>query len=381
MEYVSCRGVYHPDEERVEGSVLELADGRVRAVREDVPDGADPVVDVDAYALPGLVDAHTHAPIRPWEGDQSGQMRAPAAEQAARAVANLGRDLAAGTTTARLMGCEDRLDVHLRAAARAGEFDAPRLHVCGGHLTPTAGHGGAGTTTDGEAAIRERIRGNVAAGADHVKYFATGGVSSTSGGLDRAPYSRAEVDAIVDEAHRQGLPVAAHAHGGPGARDAVEAGVDTIEHAALLERDLVETLAADGRHVVGTFSLLFDEDGIEAGDADSAAVMAKLREARAAVRDVWADVLDTDVPVALGTDSMHGRLPREVTHLVELGATPERALRAVTSEAARALGADDVGHLREGARADVVLVAADPREEPGTLADPVAVVRDGEVVA
>jgi imidazolonepropionase-like amidohydrolase len=264
---------------------------------------------------------------------------------------------------------------------RAGELVGPRLLPTGGHLTPTGGHGKALTATDGPEAIRRRIREHVEAGAHHVKYFATGGVSSDSGGLDRAPYTTEEVETIVDEAHRHGRHVATHAHGGVGARQAIDAGVDTIEHGAALGSDELAALDASGAHAVGTFTILHSADGIEAGDADSPAVMAKVEEARERERECWSALLDREIPVALGTDSMHGHLPDEVTHLLDRGASAERAIRAVTTEASRAVRVDDVGHLSPGARADVVLVDDHPLDDPTTLREPRAVVKGGEVVA
>lgn len=382
MRCVRTDGVYHPDRETVEGSVVCIEAGEVVAVQESVPDGAELVYDGDGYALPGLVDAHSHGPIRPGEGDQLGQMRADPAIQAVRAARNLERDLAAGTTTVRLMGCEHRLDLRLREAERAGELDAPRVLPCGGHLTPTNGHGHALTATDGPEDCRQRVRDLVAAGAHHVKYFATGGVSSGAEGvgLDRAPYTDAEVEAIVSEAHRQGVHVATHAHGGPGARQAIEAGVDTVEHAAALSEAEVDLLAGSDAHAVGTFTILHEPDGIVGGDADNPEIMARVEHARETERESWGRILAADVPVAAGTDSMHGHLPGETAHLVELGAEPARAIRAVTSEAARAARAERAGTLEPGSFGDVVVVPGHPLEGVETLEDPLAVVKGGERV-
>lgn len=382
MACIRTDGVYHPDEAAVDGRVVVFEDGTVTEVRDEVPAGVEVLYDGDGYALPGLVDAHSHASIRPWEGDQLGQLRADPAVGAVRAAANLRRDLEAGTTTMRLMGEERFLDVRLAELEREAELTAPRLLPSGVHLTPTGGHGKALTATDGETEIRRRIRTNLEAGAHHVKFFSTGGVSSATGGLDRALYSREEVRAIVEESHRQGVHVATHAHGGPGALVAIEEGVDTIEHGAALGEAELDALDGSDRHVVGTFSILHHPRGIETGDADSPEVMAKVEEAREREREVWTDLLARDVAVAVGTDSMHGHLADEVAHLVERGASPARALRAVTTEAARACRVEDrAGSLAPGKHADVVVVEANPLEEPGTLADPSTVIKGGEVVA
>jgi hypothetical protein len=233
-----------------------------------------------------------------------------------------------------------------------------------------------GETADTLGAVR---RANDA-GAHHVKYFATGGVSSGSGSLDRAPYTDAEVEAIMSEAHRQGVHVAAHAHGGAGARQAIDAGVDTIEHAAAFDTELVDLLAESDAQVVGTFSILHDPDGIVGGDADNPDVIARVREARGSVRESWEAILAADVPVALGTDSMHGNLADEAAHLVDYGATTETAIRAITSEAARAARVERAGTLDPGAYGDVVVVPEHPADNIEGLADPLAVVKDGQRV-
>jgi Imidazolonepropionase and related amidohydrolases len=382
MYCLETRGVYQPDEEQFAPGVVCIEGGEIVGLYEEAPVDADSVEQYEGYALPGLVDAHSHGPIRPGDGDQLGQMRQDPTTQAVRATRNLRRDLQAGTTTIRLLGCEHRLDLRLQAAEQTGELEGPNILPCGGHFTPTNGHGHALTATDGAEAIRQRVRELVAAGAHQIKYFATGGVSSTAGGLSQAPYTDEEVSAIVGEAHRQGVHVAAHAHGGPGARQAVEAGIDTIEHAGALSSGLIDRLERSGSHVVGTFTILHEPDGIEGGDADNAAVMAKVEAAREQEREVWEELLERDVPVALGTDSMHGRLPKEVTHLVDLGASPERALRAVTTEAARAARIEGAaGRIAEGRPADIVVVPAHPVENPGTLQEPLAVVKNGSRVA
>lgn len=381
MRYVHTEGVYHPDDGPVDDAVVCIEAGEIVDVRDSVPDDAACIYDGEGYALPGFVDAHSHGPIRPGEGNQLGQMRADPAQQAVRAANNLEADLRAGTTTMRMMGCEHRLDLRLRELVQAGELDGPRLLPCGGHLTPTNGHGHALTAIDGPEACRTRIRELLDAGAQHIKYFATGGVSSGAGSLDRAPYTDAEVEAIITEAHRQGVHVATHAHGGAGARQALAAGVDTIEHAAAFDASLVDLLANSGAHAVGTFSILHDPDGIVGGDADDPDVMARVQEARESVRASWEAILAADVPVALGTDSMHGNLADEAAHLVEYGATTETAIRAVTSEAARAARIDRVGTLEPGAHADVVVVPENPAENIETLADPLAVIKGGERVA
>lgn len=378
---VRTTGLYDPESSTYDRSVVVFESGTIVDVRDDVPNDVPLVADHDGYAVPGLVDAHSHATIRPWEGDQLGQLGAHRTTATVRAITNLQTDLEAGTTTMRLMAEEGYLDVRLAEAEAAGEIESPRLLPSGIHLTPTDGHGMVHSATDGVEEIRRRIRENMREGATHTKYFATGGVSSDTGSPGRSQYSREEVQAIVEETHRHEKHVATHAHGGAGARMAIEEGVDTIEHASLFGDEEIDLLEGSDQFVVGNFAIGSHPQGIEAGDADNPAIMAKLHESREKSTDAWRAILDADVNIALGTDSMHGFMDYEIGKLVELGATPERALNAATLDAARAINREDeVGSIEKGKRADLVLVDGDPTEEVAALSDPVGVFKDGAEV-
>lgn len=375
---VRTTGIYDPKKSNYAGSVVIFESGYVVEVRDDVPNDVPLVADHDGYAIPGLVDAHSHATIRPWEGDQIGQLGADRTTATVKAIANLRTDLEAGTTTMRLMAEEGYLDVRLAEAEAAGEIVGPRLLPSGIHLTPTDGHGMVHSATDGIEAIRRRIRENMREGATHTKFFATGGVSSDTGSPGRSQYSREEVRTIVKETHRHEKHVATHAHGGAGARMAIEEGVDTIEHASLFGDEEIEMLEGSDQYVVGNFAIGSHPQGIEAGDADNPAIMAKLHESREKSSEAWRKILDADINIALGTDSMHGFMDYEVGKLVELGATPVRALNAATIDAARAINReDDVGSVEAGKRADLVLLAGDPTQDVAALSDPVSVFKDG----
>lgn len=379
---VRTQGIYDPESRDYEQPVVIFEEGRVRELRDDVPNDIPLVADHDGVAIPGLVDAHSHATIRPWEGDQLGQLGAHRTTATVKAVNNLRTDLEAGTTTMRLMAEEGYLDVRLAEAEQAGELDSPRLLPSGIHLTPTDGHGMVHTATDGVEEIRRRIRENMREGATHTKYFATGGISSDTGSPGQAQYSREEVQTIVEETHRHEKQVATHAHGGAGARMAIEEGVDTIEHASLFGEEEIELLAGSDQYVVGNFAIGSHPRGIEAGDADNPAIMAKLRESRDKSATAWEQIIDADLNLAIGTDSMHGFMYYEAGKLVELGAEPERALNAATLDAARAIDrADEVGRVAPGKRGDLVLLDGDPTIDIGVLEHPVGVFKDGIQVA
>jgi imidazolonepropionase-like amidohydrolase len=327
-----------------------------------VPPGAETVDLGDRFVLPGLVDAHTHASIVPGLGDQLAQLCQPVERQLLRAVGNLRRHLRAGTTTARIMGEEHFLDVALKQAIDAGQLPGPRLLIACRGITATNGHGRALSAFDGEDQVRRGVRENLRAGADFIKLFATGGVSSTSrAGLDYAVYSRGEIRAAVEEADRVGTYVAAHAHAGKGLRLAVEEGVRTIEHGALVSDEDVELMIERDVWLVATLSILFHPTGIEQGDAHRPAIMAKLRQARALVTENFPRVLASGVRLAVGTDSMHGLMAFELEKLVEFGVAPRDALLAATGRGAAACRVDtEVGTLAPGKLADVIAVPGNP---------------------
>ena len=357
----------------IDRGVVLVEDGRIKAVGRQadvaVPAGAE-VIDCGAQTvLPGLVDAHSHASIIPGLGDQIGQLRQPPAPQLMRAVVNLRTDLRSGVTTMRVVGEEHFIDIDLREAIAAGRLPGPRLLVATRPITARNGHGAALTYSDGEDEIRKHIRENLAAGADLIKLFMTGGVSSKGTAARWYAYSRREVEVAVEEAHRNSKPVAVHAHGGPGVRICVEAGVDTIEHGKLTEMDDLIEMRHRGTWLVTNNAVSGHPDGIEKGDAHVPSIMAKLLESREKSRENFSAVLESGVKWALGTDSMHGLMWWEIAKVVEWGADPYDALRAGTQRAAQAIGlGDECGTLEPGKAADVISVDGDPLADIACLA-------------
>ncbi len=365
---------------------VAVDDGRVGAVVPwtDWPASADvEVVDLhDRFVMPGLIDAHSHASIVPGDGNQSGQMREPALRQALRATANLRRDLAAGTTTMRLMAEEHFLDVELRQAIADGVVAGPRLLCATRGITASNGHGRAISSFDGVDEVRRGVRENFAHGADHIKIFATGGVSSTRSTVAAAVYSRAEIAAAVEEADRVGSYVGAHALGGPGLRLAIEEGVATIEHGQLANDEDLELMIDRGAWLICTFSILFHPTGIEQGDARNPAIMAKVRNVREIVEARFPTMLKSGVKFAVGTDSMHGLMPYELESLVRVGVSNRDALVAGTRRAAEACRiADDIGTIEVGKRADLIALEADPLADILALRRVSLVMQGGRVVA
>jgi imidazolonepropionase-like amidohydrolase len=364
----------------VEQGVVIVEDGRIAGVERHPPPG-EPVLRLPGTTLlPGLIDAHTHVSILPSRGNQIDQLKRPVEEQLAAARSNVLADLMSGATTLRVMGQELDVDFRLRDEIEQGATLGPDLACAGVQLAKPGGHGHAITAVTGEPDIVSVVEANVAKGARLIKIFVTGGVSSVATSAGDCPFAEREIRCAADAAHRHGVKLAAHAHGGEGARRAIVNGVDTIEHGVLLDDRLVDEAARRGVAIVGTFSIQDHPAGIEAGDADRPEIVGKLREVRECVARTWRYILESGIRIALGTDSMHGRLAFDIARLVEFGATPARALRAATSDAAAVCGFNDRGAIAPGLRADLVAVAGNPLQDIRMMACPVFVMKGGVVV-
>ena len=368
----------------VRDAVVVVDEGRIAAVGRAggiaVPPAAEALDLGNRFVMPGLIDCHTHASIVPGLGDQLGQLCRGPAPQALAATRNLRKDLAAGTTTMRIMGEEHFVDVDVRDAIEAGTIVGPRLLVAGRGLAANNGHGRALTSYDGVDDVRRGARENLRKGADHVKIFVTGGVSSPGTTPTSSAYTREEIRAAVEEAERVGTYAAAHAHGGPGLRLAVQEGVRTIEHGALASDEDIALMIERGVWLICTFSIFMHPTGIEQGDGQRAAIMDKVRWARRVVSENFPRHLASGVRFACGTDSMHGLMPFELQTLVRLGVSPHDALLAGTRWGAEACRIDgEVGTLEPGKRADLVAVDGDPLKDIAALERVSLVMRDGVI--
>jgi imidazolonepropionase-like amidohydrolase len=365
-------------------AVLLVDDGRIAAVGPaaavTIPPGVD-VVDLrDRFVMPGLVDCHSHISIVPGLGDQIGQLRQAPVPQALRATANLRRDLAAGTTTMRVMAEENFLDLDVREAIETGLIPGPRLLCATRGITASNGHGRAISAFDGVDQIRRGVRENFQRGADHVKIFATGGVSSPGSTLAASVYTREEIRAAVEEAERAGSYAAAHAHGGPGLRLSVEEGVATIEHGALATDDDVALMKERNVWLICTFAIFLHPQGIEQGDGRRPPIMEKLRAVRRVAEDNFPRHLASGLRFAVGTDAVHGALAFELETLVRFGVSNKDALLAGTRWGAEACRVDrEVGTLEPGKRADLIAVDGDPLKDIQAMRRISLVVKDGVV--
>jgi imidazolonepropionase-like amidohydrolase len=378
--FFRAAGVFDGVTGRMERGVGLLIEGpRTVGVVNDPGDAE--VVDLGEEVIaPGFVDAHTHVTIRPGEGDQHGQLVRPAVWQTIRGVANVAAMLRSGVTTARTMTEEHDIDFEFRDAIARGEVAGPRLLVSGPGMSPPGGHGSAAGGVAGVDDLRAGVRARAERGADHIKIFTTGGVSSTGTSLAASQYSAEEIAAIVDEARAAGLVVSAHAHGGPGVSLAVRNGIHSIEHGALLDDENLALMRAADTWLTLTNSILFDPAGIEQGDAGEPDIIAKVMEARASVERGIHRVRENGIRIAFGTDSMHGHIGGEAQWAVAHGWSASEALLALTRNGGRLVGDASAGVLAPGSRADFVVLPRNPVEDISAVREVREVYRAGRRV-
>ncbi|OYR95818.1 amidohydrolase, partial [Halorubrum sp. E3] len=284
---------------------------------------------------PGLIDAHVHVMMdgRP---DVATAVSDSDYTASYRAVGNLRDALDAGVTTVRDLGSRGTLALDAGDAVAAGNVDGPRVLACGRNVIMTGGHGNwFGREADGPAEVRKAAREQLKAGADVLKCMATGGVL-TEGAVTGAPeLTPAELAAFTDAAAPTDTPTAAHAHGEQGIKNAVEAGISSVEHGTFMDREAAEMMAERGTYWVPTASALRGvvDHGTEAGIPADA--VEKGEDAAERFGDAWDHALAADVPIAMGTDAgtpfnFFADIPTELEYMVAYGLPPAGALEAAT---------------------------------------------------
>jgi imidazolonepropionase-like amidohydrolase len=387
----------------VSPGLVVVENGKIIQVGGTAPAGAE-VVDLgDATLLPGLIDAHTHL-TNPFSMDryqaEYHSLRTTPAEKAFEAAANARTTLLAGFTTVRNVGASEWVDIGLRNAIDRGLTDGPRmltaakaLGATGGHCDPTDGWApaavpnepdyrqGIANSPDG---FRQAVRYMLKQGADLIKVCATGGVLSLTDDVDTPQLTQDELNALVDEAHSLHRKVAAHAHGDTGARRAVLAGVDSIEHGSFLKDDTLDLMKSRGTYLVPTLiapaSLL---ENFDRGMQVPERIKEKARAAAASVNVAFRHAVERGVKIGFGTDAgvyEHGQNAREFELMVANGATPALALRAATSADADLLGiAARLGSIETGKMADLVAVPGDPLRDISTMRKVFFVMKEGRI--
>jgi imidazolonepropionase-like amidohydrolase len=329
-----------------------------------------------AYLLPGFVDAHSH-------------IQDPASAR---------RALAAGVTTTRVLGDEYLKALATRDLVRAGHVPGPAMLVCGGHIRPRLGEPFIlsfpqfgqylNAPLTGVENVRAVARAVIARGVDVLKV----GASERAGLADTDPrrpeLSFEELRAVVEEASRAGLYVAAHAHGRSGANAAVRAGVRSIEHGTYLDDETLALMKRRGTFFVPTLAIMSPLGDPKGDGADAIALQLRTRAMMRPLRDAVRKAHALGIPIAVGTDGDYGegdsarvRPAHEIEELVAVGFTALEAISAATYQSARVLGIEShTGSIAVGLDADLLVVERDPRLDTTTLFEPMLVMRAGRVV-
>lgn len=373
-----------------------VREGRVVAVGENLRLPADAeVIDLSrATVLPGLIDLHVHLTSNPRAFGYRG-LGISIPRQTLYGAMAARRMLETGFTTVRNVGADGYSDVALRDAIEAGEIpgptmivSGPALGITGGHcdenLLPFEFHYTASGVADGPWAVRAKVREVIKYGADLIKFCATGGVLSRGDSPRAQQYTLEEMQAIVEEAHRLGRKVAAHAHGAEGMKAAVRAGVDSIEHGTLIDAETIALMRERGTALVPTLWAL---DSILEAGAARGIPEESLEKARALATERDRNLkaaLAGGVRFGFGTDAgvfPHEQAVHEFVLLVRLGMTPLDALRSATLTAAEVLGMEnDIGTIEAGKRADIIAVEGNPLEDIRAMEGVKFVMKGGRVV-
>lgn len=382
----------------VERMCVTVRNGRIEDVRAVIeskaPDGA---LDMTGrFLMPGLIDAHIHLTDDPKMLEKAAPPKAMQGEEPRPRelvyfiLANSARAfLRAGITSIRDVGCYDDNAIVLREAIRLGLTEGPRILTCGRIISATAPGGRIFTTmydeADGPDEMRRCVRRQLRRGADYVKVMAGGARSVVREDPEPSQLTREEMDALVDEAHRLGLRVAAHAEGLGAVRRAVEAGVDTVEHGLSLHRapELLELMARRGTVLVPTLTTFHD-----VGERfDAIFAMRLVEQAKRQREEAYKTLLaarDAGVTMAMGFDSgPPGSDAIELARMVEGGLTAHEGITAATQGSARALGLAEVGTIEAAKAADLIVLESDPLRDVKVLTRPdeiSMVVSSGRVV-
>ncbi|MGZ5003086.1 MAG: amidohydrolase family protein [Chthoniobacterales bacterium] len=387
----------------VQNGVVIVQGGKIVEAGANVaiPQGAE-VIDLgDATLSPGFIDSHTHLTSdysKAYNERRLKDLETEFSLTAYQSIPRAEKTLMAGFTTVRDVGSKAFLDVALRDAIAQGLVRGPHM-LCatkgigatGGHFDDSNGYRDnlfghqedySDGIADGPEAIRKAVRYEIRNGADVIKAAVSGGVLSMKDEVDVPQFSPEEIAMLVNESHRLRKKVAVHCHGDTAARDAINAGVDSIEHGSFMKKETLQLMKTKGTWLVPT--LLASEYIMGKIAAYPPAIQDKAKAATAARSEMFRNAVQLGVKIAFGTDAgvyPHGENAKEFKLMTDLGMQPIDALRAATSSAADLLGiAQTTGTIEKGKVADIVALPGDPTSDITATERVTFVMKDGQVV-
>jgi imidazolonepropionase-like amidohydrolase len=402
--YVKAGHLFDSETGTYRQNVTLVLDGdRIKSIESGtfvIPAGAKVTDLSNDYVLPGLIDCHTHLGARADKYDPINSFKDTPFSDAYASVVNARRTIEAGFTSVRDVGSLPFMAVDLRNAIDEGLFPGPRIVASGPPLSITGGHGDLNnyspqtsvtmfpaerdfSIADGPEEIRHTIRAQVKYGVDVIKILASGGVLSKGDQPGAEQYTYEELKMAADTAHATGRKIAAHAHGAQSIKDAINAGIDSIEHASLVDDEGIRLAKAHGTYFVMD---IYDDDYILGKAKDfgiQEEMLGKERMVGKLQRENFRKAFQAGVKMAFGTDAgvyPHGDNAKQFHYMVMYGMTPAQAIQAATRNAADLIGrASDVGVLSPGHYADLIALKEDPLQRVEVLEHVPFVMKGGAI--
>ncbi len=380
----------------IENPALVISNGKIIQIgqqgRVPKPNGAEEITLAGQTIMPGLMDMHVHL-----SGDATTpffvEMGYSIPRQTVVAVKNARKTLMAGYTTVRNVGAAGYSVIGVRDGINDGDVVGPRIFATGPALGITGGHcdnnflapelkAKSEGIADGVDAVRAKVRENIKYGANAIKLCATGGVFSKGTKVGIQQYTVEEIKSAVDEAHRRGLTVAAHAHGTEGIKAAIIGGVDSVEHASFLDAEAISLAKEYGTYL--SMDIYNTEYTLTYGEKNGVPEenLNKERQVSKRQRDSFTMAVKAGVKMVFGSDAAiypHGDNAKQLSRMVRYGMTPLQVLQAATINSATLLGREsDLGLLEQGYWADIVAVRGNPLEDVSVLENVTFVMKEGK---